>query len=66
MREKENFRTTLEFLTSVKGMPMMLTKKQAAELLGVSYNTVLNHTKKGKLKTVGTKVPITAIASYLS
>lgn len=65
MREKENYRATLEFLTNVKSMPLMLQKKQVADLLGVHYNTVLRWTKSGKLKTIGNKVPLTAVASYL-
>ena len=64
MREKANYRDMLQFLTD-KGYPLMLTKKQTAEILNCGKNAVPRIISKGHLKVIDGKIPIGSVASYL-
>ncbi len=64
MREKENFRDMLQFLTE-KGYPMMMSRGQVTELLSVSRSTLAEAIKSGRIKVVNGKIPIGSVASYL-
>ena len=63
MSEKKNYRETLEFLC--EKYPLVLSKTQAAEILGVSRPTLNEIIKKYNWPIKLNKIPIGTIASYL-
>lgn len=67
MREKENYRDMLLFLTAEKGAALMLSRVQAANLMGISRITVNSLIASGKLSVdkLTNKIPIGEIARYL-
>ena len=63
-REAFGYRENLEFLTE-KGLPALMTQKQAAEILGVSQSHIKKLIKSGYIKTVGTLIPLGAVARVI-
>lgn len=63
-REKPNYRDMLQILLE-KGYPMLLSKTQTAEALGISKKYLNKIISKGHLKAQDGKIPIGSIASYL-
>ena len=63
--EKRNFREMLAYLSEEKGLPLLMTAKEAADALGCSQSTVLRLAAAGQLKTVGTRITIGSVASLL-
>ena len=63
-REVMGYRENIEFLTD-KGLPGLMTQKQAAEALGISQSHIKTLIKSGHIKTVGTLVPLGAVARVL-
>ena len=63
-REVEGYRENIAFL-SEKGLPGLMTQKQAAEELGISTKHLRDLIKDGYIKTVGTLVPLGAVARLL-
>ena len=53
------------FLINDKNLPMTLSKKEAAEALGISRVHLDKIIAKGHLKIQDGKIPIGSIASYL-
>lgn len=64
-REKPNYRETLSFLIDERGCPLVLNKRQTAELLGISRNKLYDLIDDGCIKQLGDKIPIGSIASFL-
>ena len=62
--EKAGYRETLQWL-SEQGVPFMMSKKEAEEMLGVSRKTLLKMIDKGELKAIGNKIPIASVARAL-
>jgi hypothetical protein len=54
----------LQFLTE-KGYPMMMSRGQVTEMLGVSRSTLAVAIKNGHIKVIDGKVPIGSVANYL-
>lgn len=63
-REAFGYRENMEFLVD-KGLPCLMTQKQAAQELGVSQSHIKTLIKGGHIKPVGTLIPIGAIARIL-
>ena len=63
--EKQGYREMLAFLTGEKGCAMMLSRKEAQKVLGVSHTHLTKIIQRGHIKLVDNKVPIGSIASYL-
>ena len=63
MREKANYRETIEFLAA--RYPMMMTKGMVAEALGISYPHLKKIINNGRLKVSDGKIPIGSLANYL-
>lgn len=62
-REKEGYRDMLSIL--MEQYPMLLTKKEVCEMLGLSFNTLAKLIARGKLTCDAGKVPIGSLAKYL-
>ena len=62
--EKQGYREILEFLSD-KGVPPLMSQRQAASELGVSYDSVRRLIKSNRIKLVGTMVPIGALARLM-
>ena len=62
-REKENFRIVLQFLS--EKYPMMMTKVQASEALGISKPHLDKVIRNNHIKLQDGKIPIGSVASYL-
>ena len=62
-REKPNYRDMLQIL--LEKYPLLLSKKQTAEALGISRTHLDKIISKGHLKFQDGKIPIGSIASYL-
>ena len=62
-REKPNYRDMLQMLLETN--PLLLSKKEAAELLKISRTHLDTIISKGHLKVQDGKIPIGSIASYL-
>jgi hypothetical protein len=60
-REKENYRDMLAEYKG-RGLPDILTKKQAMEVLGCGHSYFERLVREGEIKTVAGKIPIGAIA----
>ena len=63
-REVEGYRENIAIL-SEKGVPGLMTQKQAAEELGISTKHLRALIKAGQVKAVGTLIPIGAVARLL-
>lgn len=64
-REKANYRSMLSYLINERGFPMVLTKKQAAEVLGVSKGKLYGLIADGDIKVQGGSITIGSVASFL-
>ena len=64
-REKATYRETLSFLIDERGCPLVLNKKQAAKLLGISRNKLYDLIGDGCIKEHSEKIPIGSIANFL-
>ena len=64
-REKPQFRDILNYLVIDKEFPLMLTKKQTAEAMGVSRVHLDRIIAKGHIKIQDGKIPVGSVASYL-
>lgn len=62
--EKQGYRAMLKFLND-KGVPMLLTRAEAAKFLGIGQQNLRKEIAKGKLKLQDNKIPIGSLASYL-
>lgn len=64
-REKPNFRDMLQYLHEDLKVPLAMSQKQAAEVLGVSKPHFYKLVAKDHIKVQDGKVPIGSVASYL-
>ena len=62
--EKANYREMLLFLKE-QGCPLLITRKQAGELLGMAPLNLRKEIQKGRIKLADNKIPIGSLASYL-
>lgn len=62
-REKPNYRDMLQFLSDK--YPMIVTQKQACEILGVSMMTLLRMIKRGEIQLRGCKITLGELARFL-
>ena len=63
-KEKANYRETLAFLVEQEH-PMVLDKKQAKEILGISLNFLNKLIREGYIKIAGGKIPLGSVANYI-
>ena len=61
--ELPGFRETVEVLS--KNHPMMVSKQEAAQLLGISRETLRRHIVSGDINNKGKFISITEIARFL-
>lgn len=66
-REKPNYRDMLSFLNCEKNVPAMMTRGEAAGILGISRNSVNSLINGGQISIdkITNKIPIGSIARYL-
>lgn len=64
-REKQNYRDTLSFLVNEKGVPMVMSKKRAAVILGVSRTKLNEMIADGNIAVDNNKITVGSIARYL-
>lgn len=63
--EREGYRDTLAFLTTTKNLPMLINRKQACEVLGVSRDYLGKLIAKGEIKLSNSKITLGSLARYL-
>lgn len=64
-REKENYREMLLFLNVNKKIPLLMSRGQACEVMGISRDYLSMLISKGKIKLSENKIPIGSVANYL-
>lgn len=64
-REKEGYRDMLAFLNENKKLPLLLSRGQACEAMGVSRDYLAILIAKGDIKLSDSKIPIGSLARYL-
>lgn len=64
-REKEGYRDMLAFLNENKKLPLLLSRGQACEAMGVSRDYLAVLIAKGDIKLSESKIPIGSLARYL-
>lgn len=62
-REREGYRDTLSLL--LQEHSMLISKKEASKILGISFNSLAKLIARGKISCDGGKVLICSIARYL-
>ena len=62
--ERKNYREMLGFLTE-QGFPLLMTKKDAASSLNISFNTLQKLVNAKKIKVDNGFVTIGSLANYL-
>lgn len=64
-REKANYRDMLYFLNTNCNMPPLVSRKDAAKILGISHQKLSEYIADGDIKIKNNKISIGAIARLL-